>query len=90
MRRPRPGVVRWTQAGIKHCSVTPVGARFLLLEDEGDLVLMDLVALLQQTDPCEDRPAPKTRRHPSRKPELKTDNTGALLLVPVEHQIWLL
>jgi outer membrane protein assembly factor BamB/uncharacterized membrane protein YidH (DUF202 family) len=35
------GQVRWTQTGIKHCTVTPVGSRFLLLEDEGDLVLME-------------------------------------------------
>jgi outer membrane protein assembly factor BamB len=35
------GKVRWTQADLRHCSITPVGARFLLLEDEGGLVLMD-------------------------------------------------
>ncbi len=35
------GAVRWTQTGIKHCSATLVGSRLLLLEDEGDLVLVD-------------------------------------------------
>ncbi len=35
------GAVRWTQTGIKHCSATLVGTRLLLLEDEGDLVLVD-------------------------------------------------
>ena len=35
------GAVRWTQTGIKHCSVTRVGSQLLVLEDEGDLVLVD-------------------------------------------------
>ncbi len=35
------GNIKWTATGLKHCSVTQVGDRLLLLEDEGDLVLVE-------------------------------------------------
>ncbi len=35
------GAVRWTRTGISHCSVTLVGDRLVLLDDEGGLALLE-------------------------------------------------